>query len=169
MIMADSEYIWTCPECGEENSRAHDECGRCGTSESGDSRNEVSTGNAMPLGVRLITVYTGINAVMLLLGSVMGLIASPFIDLDLAFEIALLFLVGALLNFVAVYGLMEMTVWGHSLTVTLYIVGIMLAVIMIIRDPSMFNVIWQVLFLALYGWILAYLVNPQVKEKFGAH
>ena len=80
-------------------------------------------------------------------------------------------LVFALLYFAVGYGLWKLKNWARIITIVLSGLGAALGVLGLLGSLMAFEIIslvFQLIFVAIYAWILWYMFQPHVKEAFDA-
>jgi hypothetical protein len=67
-------------------------------------------------------------------------------------------------------GLWKLLGWGSLLTIVLLVLGIIFGILGLFRQLVGFHVgliLWQLIWLAIYVWILTYMSKPHVKQALG--
>ncbi|MFZ0334851.1 MAG: hypothetical protein WAN10_05300 [Candidatus Acidiferrales bacterium] len=80
------------------------------------------------------------------------------------------FLILAVVYVVNGIGLWKLFGWGRLLTIVLLGLGIVFGILGLFRQVMGFHlglIIWQLIWLAIYVWVLTYMFKPHVKQAFG--
>lgn len=118
-----------------------------------------------PLGIVLITIYTGFGALLALCMGVPAMFLGQAVT-QAAFLSIVLIAFGVLAG-ATTYGLWTLEEWGYKLAKILYVISIPLGVVALLSDRSTGNVVMQVVGIAIAVWILVYLFKPETKALFG--
>ena len=77
----------------------------------------------------------------------------------------------AVLDFAIGMGFIKLQNWARVTAIVLTAIGIifgLLGLLNVVMHMVIFSIIWQLIILAIYIWILLYLLKPHVKQAFGA-
>jgi hypothetical protein len=80
------------------------------------------------------------------------------------------FLILAVIYVVNGIGLWKLFGWGRLLTIVLLALSIIFGIFGLFRSLAPLHIgliIWQLIWLAIYAWILTYMFKPHVKQAFG--
>ena len=80
------------------------------------------------------------------------------------------FLILAVIYVVNGIGLSKLLGWGRLLTIVLLALSMIFGILNLFRNLAPFHIgliIWQLIWLAIYAWILTYMFKPHVKQAFG--
>jgi hypothetical protein len=67
-------------------------------------------------------------------------------------------------------GLWKLRGWGRLLTIVLLVIGVIFGILGLVRSLAPVHIgliIWQLIWLAIYVWVLTYMFKPHVKQAFG--
>jgi hypothetical protein len=123
--------------------------------------------SAKPLGIVLVSIYTGINAALSVLAGI-GFILLGFGTGDpLWMPILGAAIIGlGIVSFAATYGLWVIARWARVFTILVYGASISLDFISFIFDRTPGNSAYELIFLAVELWILFYLTRQKTKDMF---
>ena len=79
-------------------------------------------------------------------------------------------LIAAVIYVVNGIGLWKLLGWGRLLTIVLLALGIIFGILTLFRNLAPLHIgliIWQLIWLAIYVWVLTYMFKPHVKQAFG--
>ncbi|HYL61513.1 MAG TPA: hypothetical protein VE077_02750 [Candidatus Methylomirabilis sp.] len=77
----------------------------------------------------------------------------------------------AVLEFAIGFGLIKLQNWARVTAIVLTAIGILfglLGLLNVAMHLAIFSLLFQLIILAIYVWILVYLLKPHVKQAFGA-
>ena len=125
-----------------------------------------SQASSKPVGLVLISIYTGISAVFcVFLGAgvmVLGGAVNQWM-LILGFVVIMFGVFGL----AATYGLWVLAAWGYSLVNAFYMISILFSFIaLFFLDRTAARIIFELVGIGLDIWILTYLNKPQIKSLF---
>jgi uncharacterized membrane protein (DUF2068 family) len=139
-----------------------------------------------PTGVTILAVLEFLGAACLLMLGLLAFASGAFIAQILAKAPGMGALAGGAVAVVGVvcllfaalygvtgYGLLALQNWGRIITMVLVALGAIFGLLGLVTSVShmastgMGMVIWQLIWLAIYVWILMYLNKPDVKKAFG--
>jgi hypothetical protein len=140
-----------------------------------------------PTGVTVIAVLYFIGAAFCLLGGLLFLAGGGFLATminqqgqagssglagmmaGLGAAIAVVFLFFGAIDGVVAFGLLKLKNWARIVAIVFAAIGACFQVLGVLGSFSHFNLvnlIFNLAFLALYGWMISYLIKPEVKAAF---